>query len=368
MMSSSSESLDDIKTSIAPWVLPREDIPINVQIPLYMDFNEIHIKIPRDFKFVDFFNVEEVNFDGNNVAIIKGIIKAKTHNAPVYFGFIVASREIPEKLKTSKKIFIEIHSNNEIIKKIKLNARIFRPILEVTDIIKKIELNDDQKVYKVPMNLKYIGFGDIKLKREGVIRGRIVSQGESLVDEVLRRIYVVVQKDPDIKTSAETCENRNNVHFADDSIKRITEQIEKKVLEGNIEDVISDMDTSFLKRYFKSSEAKKEFLQIVYTKLDDILINFLTEVVDKHPTDNVMLTDSKTDITTKIDSQLEKIIIRVLYKDKLDNIYPAIEIPIEIVDKRVKDTEASINLPMLIKKVEEEPFMDVAEMKIEEDD
>ncbi|NYB26469.1 MAG: hypothetical protein HVN34_03910 [Methanobacteriaceae archaeon] len=361
-MSSGFKSTNRVKSSIVPWVLPREDIPINIELPKDMDFDTIQVKIPTDFKFVDFFNVGHVDYV-DNVAVINGINRTKIPNTPLYFGFIVSSNEIPTKLKTSKRIIVEIHSNNKVIEKINLNARIFRPMLEITEIVEKIELNDDKKVYKVPMNLKYIGFGDIKLKREAEIEGRIVSQGQSLIDELLRRIYVDVQEN----ATNETCENRNHLQLEEGAINRITSEIEKRIMEGNLEDVIDDIDPDFFEQYFTSTETKNEFLKIVYTRLDDILINFLTDIVDKYPTDNVRLQEPHTNIYTKIDSRIDKITIRVLYKDKLDNIYPPVEIQIKIIDQRIKNTEASINMPMVIKKWEEDPFLNVAEMEVKED-
>ena len=362
-MSSNFKSSNQVKASIAPWVLPREDIPINIELPKDMDFDRIHVKIPTDFKFVDFFNVGYVEYK-NNIAVINEINRTKAPDIPIYFGFIVASEEIPTKLKTLRKILIEIYSNNEVIEKMSLNARIFRPMLEVTEIADKIELNDDKKVYKVPMNLKYIGFGDIKLKREAEIEGRIVSQGESLIDELLRRIYEDVHENSD----SEISKKRSNFQFEEEAVKKITSEIEMKIMEGNLEEVIDDIDPEFFKQYFVSPETKSEFLKIVYTRLDDILINFLTDIVDKYPTDNVRLSEPHTNIYTKIDSRIDKITIRVLYKDKLENIYPPVEIPIKIIDQRVKNTEASINMPMIIRKWEEDPFLNVAEMEIKEDD
>lgn len=352
-----------IESSIVPWVLPREDIPISIKIPKNMIFDEIRLKLPSNFKFVDFVNIADVEINNSQLATIKEIIKTKHSEAPNFFGFVVVSTKIPETLKTSKKILVEICLNNIIVEKIELIAKIFRPKLEITDIIDQIELNDDRKVYKVPMNLKYIGFGDIKLAREASIQGRIVSQGESLIDELLRRIYREVQQNSDLKPET----NHSNLHFEDKAIKKITEEIEKKIFEGNIEDVVGNIEPAFFKQYFETPETKTEFLKIVYTRLDDVLINFLTDIVDKHPTDNVSLEESHTSIYAKIDSRIDKITIRVLYKDKLDNEYPPVEIPIKIVDKRIKSTEASINMPMLIKKWEEEPFMNVADMEIEED-
>lgn len=82
-----------------------------------------------------------------------------------------------------------------------LSARIFRPLLKVTDNIKEIELSDGREEYKLPIHLKYIGFGDIRLGIYAEIGGKIVSRGESILYDLLRLLWLSESPDDKIEDS-----------------------------------------------------------------------------------------------------------------------------------------------------------------------
>lgn len=357
----SSESEKGIIHSIVPWVLPREDIPIRIEIPNGMNFDKIRIRIPPDFKFIHFINVEGVEIT-ENIAIIENIFKTKLVKSPTYFGLVVTSTEIPEKLKTLKQIFVEIFLNGKIIEEITLNARIFRPKLEVTDIVQEIELTEDVEEYKVPMNLKYVGFGDVKLKIQGQIKGQIVSHGDSLINELLRRIWF------DSQETREKNEAERRMDIEQQIIEDVAKEIEKKVNEGDVSDISDiigeDIDINAFKELFSNFD-KKRFLNVIYTRIEDIFIDLLADTFEKHPTESVQLTDSQTNIRADIDSKIEIITTHLYYKDSLDNEYPPLERSIKIIDNRKERTKTTITMPMVIEKWEEEPFINVADMKLE---
>lgn len=362
-------SKSNLEYYIVPWALPREDIPIRVEIPKNIFFDKIRIRIPNDFEFKDFLNIAKVTVT-ENIAEIDKLIKTKSDQTPIYFGFVVSSIDIPPTLKTSKKILIELLSNNEVIGHEKLSAHIFRPKLEVTDINERIILTDDVKEYEMPMDIKYIGFGDIKLRIEGriedTIEGQIVSEEESIVNELLRRLLTDSQSESNTKIP-----NDNKVlHFEDSSlIPNIIMKMEKKIKKGDISGLgeFSEEDLKSFEELCSDPETKNNFLNIVYTRVEDIFISLLSELFETNPMDNVKLTNSQTNIKVKINSHITSILTRLLYEDSIGNKYPPVEIPIKIVDNREDRSQTNINMPVSIKNWEEEPFMNVAEMNMEED-
>lgn len=352
--------------SIAPWSLPKEEIPVNLKFPKNMVFDKVTITIPEELNFVNFFNVEKLSTT-KNFACIKKIITTKSTISPCYFGFTVALNEIPKKLKSSKKIVIKIWHNNRILEFLNINAKIFRPKLEVTDIIEKVELTDDNEKYKVPMNLKYVGFGDIQLKIEGEIEGKLVSQGESIIYEILRRIWLL---DSQGELTTKNKAQNNNFHVKQKVIHELTDDIEKKINEGDISgisDIIDEPDIESFTKWFENPQTKEKFLNVIYTRVEDIFLDLLTEVVGKNPTDNVRLANSQTNIRAKLNSHIEYINTRLRYKDSIGNEYDPVEIPVKIVDSRKERTKTTINMPIVIEKWEEEPFMNVEDMKVEEE-
>lgn len=358
------EIIFEVKHYIAPWALPRENIPINIEWGKDVVFNEIRIEIPDDFRFVDFLNVKKFSIAGN-VATISSVIECTFPDAPLYCGFLVSSTEIPDKLKAAKKILVEFLHEDKVIKSLKLYARIFRPVLEVTETVEKIELHDDQEKLEIPINLKYIGFGDIRLKIEAGIGGRIVSHGESIIYELLRRLWLSdVLADEGV---SEGEEKRKRIHVEQPVLQEFSEQLGKKIESGDISGIIGmieEGDVEDFKRWLSDVKTKEKFMEVIYSRIEDLLLGLLTDLLERYPTDSVKLANARTKIKAKIELPVETIKIRLKYTDSIENEYTPVEIQLKIEDKRVEKRKTIIDIPIIIE-MEEEPFKNVAEMKME---
>ncbi len=354
-----------IKGNIVPWALPRENIPVHVEWIDDIVYDEIQIKIPNDFKFVEFLNVGEVKILDNS-AIINRVIKSPLLNTPTYFGFLVSSTGIYNELKVAKQISIDFLYEKNIIKSLTLYARIFRPSLEVTKEVDRIELTDEHEKCKLPIHLKYIGFGDIRLSISAEVGGKIVSHGESIIYELIRRLWLS-ENSPDEKIIIEDGMKRQISVDASD-IRKITENLEKKIDSGDVSGVlemIDDKDIENFKDWLSNVKNREKFSKVVYSRIEDLLLDLLSDLLDRHPTENVKLASAKTKIRARIKIPIEIIKIFLNYKDTLENEYPSIEIPIKIEDKRKEKNNTIIEIPITIEKWEEEPFKNVAEMEIE---
>jgi len=360
------EAIFNVTSHIVPWALPKENIPINIEWSKDMVFDEIRIEIPDDFRFVEFLNVKEKEYNiTGNIATISSVIECTLPDAPMYYGFIVSSTEIPDKLKVAKKILVEFLRGDKAIKSLKLYARIFRPMLEVTKIVEKIELHDDQEKLEIPINLKYIGFGDIRLKIEAGIGGRIVR--ESIVYELLRRLWLSdVLADESVSEGNEG--KRGKIHVEPTLLQEFSEQLGKKIENGDIAGMlgmIDEGDVEDFKRWLSDVKTKDKFMEVVYSRIEDLLLDLLTDLLERHPTDSVKLANARTKVKAKIELPIENIKIRLIYTDPIENEYPPIEIPIRIEDKRVKKRKTIIDIPIIIE-MAEDPLTNVAEMKMEE--
>ncbi len=361
-------NIPDVKSYIVPWALSGENIPIHIEWAKNMRFDQIHIKIPDDFRFVDFLNVDKVNIIGSRATISK-LIESTSPDAPLYFGFVISSTRIYDKLKIAKKVLVEFLYGDEIIKSLKLYARIFRPTLKVIDAIEKIELIGEQVKWKIPLHLKYIGFGDIRLKIEAKIGGRIVSQGESIIYELLRRAWAAdIFSDKNIQKGKE--EKKRDIRVEPTFIQEISEHLQKRIETGDLYDIFEMMgeeDVEDFKRWLSDVKTKDRFMEVIYSRIEDLLLDLLIDLLERHPTDNVRLASAQTKIKTKIELPIENINIRLKYTDLIENEYPPVEIPIKIEDKRVDKRNTVIEIPIIIEKWEEDPFMNVAEMEVLEE-
>lgn len=354
-----------IKGDIVPWALPMESIPVQIEWTDNKIFDEIRIKIPDDFKFVEFLNVENVNIS-DSLATVNRVIKSPP-NFPTYFGFLVSSTRIYDELKVAKKISIEFLYKNEMIESLNLYARIFRPSLEVTKRTDRIELIDELATCKLPIHLKYIGFGNIRLSISAEIGGIIVSQGGSITYELIRRLWLSETSDTN---KVVVDEGRREFSVDASLIHQIAEDLEKKIdsrdLSGLYE-LLSEEDTENFKNWLSNVKNAEKLSKVVYSRIEDLLLDLLSELFDRYPTENIKLASAQTTIRTKIKLPITTIKIFLKYTDAIKNEYPQIEIPIEVEDKREIKNNTIIEIPVTIEKYEEEPFINVAEMKIEEE-
>ncbi|MCK5159361.1 MAG: hypothetical protein KAR08_09405, partial [Candidatus Heimdallarchaeota archaeon] len=246
-----------------------------------------------------------------------------------------------------------------------LDARIFRPALVATDKIDTIELTDEHEECKLPIHLKYIGFGDIRLSIRAEIKGRIVSQGESIVYELIKRLWLSENSSDDIQMGIG--DENKGLSVDSEYIHQISDNLEKKIDRGDISGVlemIDEQDIENFKIWLSDVKTRDKFSEVIYSRIEDLLLDLLSDLFERHPTKNVKLANASTKIRAKIELPLEIIEIYLKYTDTLENEYPTVKIPIKIVDKRTEKKDTIIEIPITIEKWEDEPFMNVAEMEL----
>lgn len=151
-------------------------------------------------------------------------------------------------------------------------------------------------------------------------------------------------------------------------IRKITENLEKKIDSGDVSGVlemIDEKDIETFKEWLSNVKNREKFSEVIYSRIEDLLLDLLSDLLDRYPTENVKLANTQTKIRAIIKIPIEVIKIFLKYTDTLENEYPLIEIPITVEDKRNGKNNTIIEIPITIEKWEEEPFMNVAEMKVE---
>jgi hypothetical protein len=358
----------DISGYIVPWSLPNERMPLHVTWSPDVFFDKIHVIVPSDFRIHDILNVDEVELKEHEAIITK--VKSPCEGFPCYFGMVISAFKIFEELKVAKKITVNFIRNGETYYCLELYGRIFRPRLEILKSPKEIELTDDMSKNKLPLNLRYIGFGDIELKIEATIGGKIVSIGESIVYELMRRLWlsdIVEKKMEKSKTigSKEKDKQKRELRLEPAYVRQMAQKLQEMIDRGIIPTEELDAEAiAGLKEWLADVKTKDKFMEIVYEKTGELLLSLLMDLFEKNPTSNVKLQDAKTIIRTKIKTPVTALTLRLLYKDNIGNDYPPIEIPIQVSDKRTESSGFLIEIPILIEKWESEPFMNVEKMEI----
>jgi hypothetical protein len=356
----------DISGYIVPWSLPNEKMPMHVTWSSDVFFDKIQVKVPPDVVINDVLNVDEVSLKEHEATITK--VKIPFEGVPHYFGMVVSAPIIYPELKVARKIEVKFIRGEEVFYCLELYGRIFRPSLEILDYPKEIDITDSGGSNRLPLSVKYTGFGDIELKIQADIEGKIVSVGESIVYELLRRLWQSdIVKKKRREESSDLKSKKHQVHLEPSYVQQMAQILQEKIDQGifPIEEIDSGAIRD-LKEWLTDVRTKDRFMEILYQKTQELLLDLIVDLFEKNPTDNVRLANTKTVIRTKIKTPVTTVTLKLLYRDNVGNEYPPIEKQIQVRDKRSETGPFIIEIPIHIEKWEDEPFLNVEKMKISE--
>jgi hypothetical protein len=344
----------NVEAHIVPWALPRERIPFRVSWKSLI-FDRVEVEVPKDLEIVDVINVDRYELI-DNVLRIYGVKQAE--GVINYFGVVVASKNIYSELKVSRPIHIRFYNLSEIVYQERLEARIFRPLLEVIEAPSKIIFEEGKK-QALPLTMRYIGFGDITITIEGTIKGRLVTRGKTFIFEVLKRLAKVgLITDENVPK-----ELRDKVSVSPEFVRKTTQEIldflKQPLQSTELDEVIRE-----LRKMLAEEPVKMALEEILYAKVEDIILSMIIDLFDRHPVENVRLTHGETTIETVLEAPVESIELKIHYSDALNNVYPEITIPIQIEVKTTSGREAIVEMPIKIQRWEHKPFLNVKEMPI----
>lgn len=344
------------------WALPREEIPVHIKInkDITPTLKNVKIDLYDYFELKDTINL--MDFEMNNGRIIvTDIGKAKKSNFD-YFGIIIATKTLfSDDLKKEIPINVEFEFNDGRKEKSVEYARIFRPLLEFAQIPKNIMLSDNDGSIKIPISLKFIGFGDVNLRIECKIGGKIVSVGTSMLDEILRRIInegvIAVHENEDTNVTVDKNYVEKMVLQLKEKFKT-DEDVQKMIREQQIKEEKVEL------LYELAGGEKEKFMHIFFKTVEGYLIKIISDVLKRNISDNLQI-ESQTKIHTSIQLPSTDVAIRLFYKDVVGNQYDPIDKTIEIIDKRRNPSGLDVEIPLEIIQVDESnAYKNVGEMNI----
>lgn len=356
------EIFQKIEAEIPPWALPKEEITLYVKLKKDIEFSKIIITLPKSLEIKDFINVVEHAQHDNIIEIFE--IGKFTLSKKDYFGITIASIEPFDDLAVKSKISILLVERDGNVTEIETFARIFRPYLDIEKIPESISLNDVEET-TLPIHLKFKGFGDISIRIECKIGGNLVSEGgRSVMDRLFHGFLREGLFDKNLEQVDEKgiTIDKTKLVRAFDEIKTKLRDVEFfKELEKDKE--ITQEAIEWLKS-FEDPEQKK-FMNVLYDTMEGYMIKQLTDIFARNISRHLQI-DSGTNIIAEIKAKLTYLHLKIFYIDLANNIYPQLEKTIKIIDKREKDSELRVVIPIEVEKVDEsEAYKDVGAMVIQ---
>lgn len=318
---------------IAPWALPKEEIPITLVWDPTFEYDFIQILVPPEIEVKEFLNVQSYEMSNSSIII-------KNLKSPNFFGFVVFSNRIYKEGHKRKEIVVNFVFKGEVKHSRLFTAHIYRPELSLVEPPKNIVLSDDSDPRNlVNLSLKISGFGHIEVITEMNVGGKFLSDLEPLYREMVRDLVATFrmgESHPNKKKEIEI----NPLY-----LQQTTKDFIEKMRKGEFPLEIEKEDLEDFREWLNDKENYEKVTKLVSGQLENILIDSLLFYFDSHPTEGVELTGGRP--TTIIEKAIQLLRIRFRYKDSLGNEYEPllVEIPIEdLRQDKNKELKVPINL------------------------
>ncbi len=337
------------------WALPGEEIPVHVKIDkeVTAKIKKVVIDLPDGLMLADTINIEKHESESGRITIHR--IGKSESSVYDYFGIVIVSKLI-DVLKMQIPIPVVFNFHDGTHEKHTAHARIFRPLLEVTNCPQKITITDEtNQNIVIPISLKFTGFGDVILRCECRIDGKIVSKGTFVIDEILNRM-----------ADAGLTNLSGDVNLSIDPayVSQLANDMKKMVGEKGMHELLRKHGSDIRTEAQDMTNAKREsFMTVLYKGIEGYLIKILSEILKRNVGSKLQL-ESQVAIYTQIKLPVTKVSIRISYKDMSGNNYVPIEQAVEIVDRR-KNSSGVVEIPLEITDVDEtDSFKNVDMMEI----
>ncbi len=320
-------SMSELEVKIVPWVLPNEHIPISITWREKQKDDQIQIIINNRFTINEILSgkiIKEITKDDNKILYITpSFIQNK--EALGYLGIILSYTQIPTEQMMSFKFKTILIQKSKPQKSNSSYIMIFRPSLELKEL--KVIQN------KLGIELIHRGFGDIEIKVEGRVEGKIVTHNRN----ILRRALMQYQNDKNIKSGIK------NKNISKKNLQKTKEMIENTLIEMFPEENISENDIS---------DIEKLFLII-----QPYLINIMDELSNTQLSPAARVSDDAEVKYTDL-IKVDHFSIIIYYRDLLLNKYEPIEIPIS--SNILKQINSADEILIKVTKIKNEIMLNVA--------
>ena len=329
------------------WALPREDVPIHVKMDKNVTPSIRHVVIswPDCLEIKDTINVSKYDVQNGKMTISR-IEKAKASSFD-YFGFVVATTGPFDELRRQVPLNIVFWYANGTSEKQTIPVRIFRPRLEFEQVPDEIILAKNKDPV-LPINLKFSGFGDIVVRAECTVKGKLVSVGDSLLDLIVRRFYD--ESTTDASTDAPFAVDKEDVYRVTRDLRDLIKTPDNKVLNKEIIKATNSLNT----------KERERFMNVFYDTIEGHLLKTLSDFIKQNVGSRIRL-ESETKIYTEITRPITDVSMRLIYRDLAGNEYSTRTKHIQI--KSSIRSSSGVEIPVIIKRVnEKEAYTNVSNM------
>jgi hypothetical protein len=326
---------------IAPWALPKEQIPVHLVWVPNMVFDSIQVLLPSEMSVNEFYNVEDFEILNANEILIRKLFSQN------YFGFLTSFNEAIHQSHESRRIEVNFLLNKKVVQSKVFLSNIYRPLLTVMEKPSAIILKDDSKTKDlVNISLKIQGFGRITVSTEISIGGKFEPNIEPLFQELTRRLLSSGFGKEMLDIRKKKLGKNRSIEINPKFVKQATEAFFDSIKKGELPFQLSEKEIESLKGLASDEVSHEKLIKTFSEHLENIIIDSLLFYFNRYPTDGVSLSGGSPLVIIRNADQGLK--IRFKYKDSLDNEYAPVVVDVEVIDSRSDQTK-ELKLPLNIK-------------------
>ncbi len=327
---------EEIKINLPSWSLPREPVAISASWNRTLQINSIKIEIPEEIEIEDALNVQNFSYS-NSVITLNEIMQTKDEHSKTNYASIIVSSPLQDKLKMGYTLNWKFYSNEQLILERICKLRVFRPNVKIIKYPKELELNDDGFDPKLNLTFKWEGFGDIEVELILKASGDIVSEGRSLFEEMIHRIYLIIIEGEEFVPDNQD-KNSDELKIDREFIQSLAQEIAKLLEDRSTVIKTEPAILEVVCTWLKEKAIATEFDDYLASMVETLLLQVLTEVFEKNPVDGVRMSNPRTEIDTRITIPVHYLILETKYSDNMGNFYVSEEIEIPVNDIRSEES------------------------------
>jgi hypothetical protein len=328
---------------IAPWALPKEEIPIHLVWSHENKYDQIQILISSNITIKEFYNVQDFVRKGSETII-------KKLHSPNFFGFTIHSNRTTNKIHEKKQITVNFLANGKTVQSRSFIANIYRPELSIIERPTSVVLRDNSDLGELlKISMKISGFGNVEIATEVSFGGKFDPNIEPLFQEMARRVASMAREA--FPTSiGEAPVKQKSIKVDPLYVKRLTRTFIDQIKNGNLT-LLDRRDVEDFTKWMKKDENRERMQRVLAEHLENILIESILYYFSKYPTEGVALYGGNPSVIIK--NAVQEMVIRFKYRDAMLNEYKPILVEIPVQDLRW-DKNKELKIPINMKWVHEQ--------------
>ena len=333
-----------ISEYVAPWALPKEDVPIHLVWEKEFSYDVIRVKLPTDLIVREFFNVEHYSETSNQNGSVYLITKLRTIN---FFGLTVATRDNFEEPQIKRIINVTFVKDEKEIFSRSYEVNVFRPYVSIIENPQIITITDDYVQKREPfwITMKLFGFGNVQIRNEISSGGEFIESAEPLYSAIIRKVVSSLNLDTPGKA-------RKGIEIDPLYLQRKVKEYVQRIEQNEFPLDVDKKDIESLQNWIRDSSNKEKIIELISKHVETLIVDSLLFYFERYPSDSIQMPQGKP--VMFIEKATQKIAIRFLYRDAMLNEYKPIEIRIDVNDRRTNKNiplKIPINIRWIIEKI-----------------